>query len=238
MGGFDGIVALMNGAAKILGSLPDVKGMIPMVMEQGSMYVERFLRTMPGFVRSMRPEVQQVLNDAKEPVRKIAAMLKKTKRQLLGRNSWAENSVSLDLIERSLTFCPATNMTAIKGSRLPWDSFEYQLLDRCVEAGCDGKFDLCCPYVDPGTYGLIKANCVYSLKKHYGNCPAGFTAAFFDQDDIGKIMSTSGAFPTCKIDADCKVTERCCMKEDRSKEASKGKPLASCKEAVKKEGDD
>ena len=31
---------------------------------------------------------------------------------------------------------------------------------------------------------------------------------------------------------------RCCMKEDRSKEASKGKPLASCKEAVKKEGDD
>ena len=85
-------------------------------------------------------------------------MLKKTKRQLLGRNSWAENSVSLDLIERSLTFCPGTNMTAIKGSRLPWDSFEYQLLDRCVEAGCDGKFDLCCPYVDPGTYGLIKVS--------------------------------------------------------------------------------
>ena len=75
---------------------------------------------------------------------------------MMGRNSWAENSVQLDLLERALTFCPGDNMTAIEKAGIPWDSLEFQLLDRCVEAGCDGKFDLCCPYSEPRTYGLIK----------------------------------------------------------------------------------
>jgi hypothetical protein len=223
----------MNGATQLLQSMPDLTTLIPMVLRQGAKIIDRFCSKLPGIIRSARPEVQQILEDSKEPVRKLAAMAMKTKKRLMGRGSWAKGkSVELDLLERALTFCPGVNMTAIAKSGTPWDSFEFQLIDRCVEAGCDGRFDLCCPYVAMGTYGIIKANCVYSLKKHFGNCPAGYKTAFFDQADIREIMSNDHAFPTCRIDTDCKITERCCMKEERSEDPSS--PYAICMESDNK----
>lgn len=222
----DSIINLVNAGASLLGNLPDIKGMIPMMMDQGYSYVTRFMNSLPGMMRRIRPEAKQILKDAKEPLQKLAATAMKMKQRLMGRKSWRNMAVDLDLLERALSFCPGVNMTALDKSGIPWDSFEFQLLDKCVEAGCDGKYDLCCPFVRPNTYGLLEAKCIYSTKKHFGECPKGYTEAFIDQSDIMTIMARVESFPECRMDTDCKINERCCMHEDRSKDTAT--PLTSC----------
>lgn len=227
------IIGLMKAASGVLKHLPDVDGLLSTVMSQGYNYVRKFMTSLPAFTRRIRPEIRELFNDVKKPLRDMAGMAMKMKSRLLGPKAWGKNSVDLDLLERALSFCPGVNMTDIeRKSRASWDSFEFQFLDRCVELGCDGKYDLCCPYIQPNNYAVIQSTCVYSLKKHFGKCPKGYKETSLDQADIQAIMSTSEAFPTCNIDANCKVTEKCCMKEDRSKDATSSH--GSCKEAKRK----
>ena len=72
---------------------------------------------------------------------------------------WKTKLVDLDLLERSVSFCPRFNMSAVRSrTRLSWDLFESRLLDQCVELGCESKYDLCCPYLLDGHNDQFKVS--------------------------------------------------------------------------------
>ena len=73
--------------------------------------------------------------------------LVRLKKKMTGRKS--RNMIELDLIERSLSYCPAMNVSRIR-DLMSWDQFESEAMDKCVASGCDGDYDLCCPYMDLG----------------------------------------------------------------------------------------
>ena len=66
------------------------------------------------------------------------------KKKMMGRKS--RDMIELDLIERSLSYCPGINVSMVR-DLMSWDQFEHQFMDKCVASSCDGEFDLCCPYM-------------------------------------------------------------------------------------------
>lgn len=224
----------MKSAGQILKNLPDTTGLIRVAMDQGFRMYQRIASQMPGHLRQIRPEILRIMADLEKPMGKIEKRLVAFKERMMPKPKWAKSSVDLDFIERAISFCPGVNMstirTGIRATGSPrltaWDMFESTMLDECVNLGCDGMYDLCCPYLVVGTNNQIKANCHYSQKQHFGNCPRGHKKAFFDQTAILRFFADKKSFPTCKQDSDCKITERCCMNEENEK--PDGTPFALC----------
>jgi len=224
------IIGLINSVAKLFTALPDIKGLVSLVMDKGANMALKFITNLPGIMRRMRPEVKQFLKDIKEPVKDIEKHLLSMKKKMFPRR-WSNKLVDLDLMERSVSFCPRFNMSMVRSrTRLSWDLFESRLLDQCVQLGCESKYDLCCPYLLDGHSDQVKATCVYSRRKHYGSCPGGYKSVLIDQAMVIASLKNASAKPTCNRDSDCQVTERCCMKTGETTEES----LATCMPSVQK----
>jgi len=233
--GLGSILRIMNSASKILKSLPDTRGWTRMVMDHGYRMFQTISAELPSHLRRIRPEIMRIIADLERPMEEIEDRLIAFKEKLMPKPKWARSLVDLDFIERAISFCPGINMSVVRIGIIrltgapgikAWDLFEATMLDECVNLGCDGKYDLCCPYLDRGATNQIKANCHYSQKQHFGYCPGGHKKAFFDQTAILRFLADKKSFPTCKQDSDCKVTERCCMKEENGN--LDGTPFASC----------
>merc|ERR1719334_752619 len=62
----DWIVSVMNSAVQILKNLPDMKGIIPVVMNQGLHAYQRFMLSLPGNLRKLRPAISRIVGNVKE----------------------------------------------------------------------------------------------------------------------------------------------------------------------------
>ena len=91
-----------------------------------------------------------------------------------GQSKWSKDLVDLDLLERAVSFCPGKNVSALRyfiaEDGMNFEQFERTMLDLCVAQGCDGEYDLCCPYVNKGASEKLKVKTgSYTMRRANGN---------------------------------------------------------------------